>query len=130
MATRHPDADVPEREHLACLLWKCHHSATYGIGDGSVTWNTLQPVERSWWIKTAENFTDSAWHAEQIAKVKAKAFSEVEKELGVYTTRGSDSSPQWPWHALDRARSNHEEPERDAHGMPYPSQWDREDGLD
>lgn len=66
MTENHPDAAVPESEQLACLLWKCHHSAMYGLGDGSVTWNTLAPVERMWWIKTAENLTDSAWWQETV----------------------------------------------------------------
>ena len=58
-AERHPDSPVPDDQQFACLLWKAHRNATQGIGDGSVTWWTLQPVERMWWIETAERLTEA-----------------------------------------------------------------------
>lgn len=48
-----PDTPVPPDQRLACALWKCHRIATQGPGDGSVTWWTLQPIERARWIDTA-----------------------------------------------------------------------------
>lgn len=54
-----PDAPVPAEEQLACTLWKCHENATQGIGDGSISWWTIQPIEREWWRRTADNFRDA-----------------------------------------------------------------------
>lgn len=59
MSRCHPDSPVPIEEQLACTLWKCHKHATEGIGDGSVTWWTLQPIERMWWVETAVRFREA-----------------------------------------------------------------------
>lgn len=56
---RNPDSPVPTEQRLACALWKCHRNAVYGIGDGSVTWWTIQPIERQWWQQTADLFRDA-----------------------------------------------------------------------
>ncbi len=40
------------------------------------------------------------------------AFAAVEAELSRLATRGSPSSPQWPWHAFDRARRSVIPPEQ------------------
>ena len=65
----HPDSTpVPEDEQLAALLWKCEHSAGNrlsggdGIGDGSVSWWTLQPIERQLYKMMAENLEASDWY--------------------------------------------------------------------
>ena len=54
----HPDDPVPPEQELACALWKSYHTASYGLGDGSVTWWTLQPLERSWWVLAARQFSE------------------------------------------------------------------------
>lgn len=84
---KHPDDAVPEREQLACTLWKCDYRAMDllsggdGFGDGSVTWNTLQPVDRMRWIATAQAFEDSHWltarHDADIAAAKAAGAAEI-----------------------------------------------------
>jgi hypothetical protein len=53
-----PDS-VPVEQRLACTLWKCHENAVQGPGDGSVTWWTLQPIERQWWLRTADFLRDA-----------------------------------------------------------------------
>lgn len=53
------DAPVPPDQQVGCALWKCYRSAVYGIGDGSVTWWTIQPIERRWWLDAADNFLDA-----------------------------------------------------------------------
>jgi hypothetical protein len=59
--SRHADSPVPQEQQLACTLWKAHRIAEQGLGDGSVTWWTLQPIERMWWIKTVEKLADAGW---------------------------------------------------------------------
>jgi hypothetical protein len=77
---KHPDDPVPEDQELACLLWKCHYGAVYGMGDGSVTWWTLQPVERSWWIGTAERLRDSAWWRDNVEETAILAAIRLVRE--------------------------------------------------
>lgn len=55
----HPDRPVPVDQQLGCTLWKCYRNATQGMGDGSMTWWTLQPIERMWWLDTAERFREA-----------------------------------------------------------------------
>jgi hypothetical protein len=54
-----PDRPVPQEHRLGCTMWKCYRSATQGAGDGSVTWWTLQPIERMWWIDAAERLRET-----------------------------------------------------------------------
>lgn len=56
---KNPDSPVPAEQQLACALWECHRNATEGIGDGSVSWWTIRPIERKWWMRTADNFRDA-----------------------------------------------------------------------
>ena len=54
------DDPVPTEHQLALDMWKCYHIAIWGLMDNyPMTWWTLQPIEREWWIGAAQRLADA-----------------------------------------------------------------------
>lgn len=73
------DATIPVGDLLACALWKCYRNAHFGgPGDGTVTWWTLQPVERAMWQDMAAFFRDAVeTHPDLAAWVAERGYTRV-----------------------------------------------------